>query len=102
MTKRAKIELPDLDDIKPFTKAKKGTVEELSAIGLQNGFTARHNLETKRGGGRRRRSLKTARLTLALEPRVRDDFWALADKLNEDGGELLGRLIEHYVNSEYV
>ncbi|EJF75963.1 hypothetical protein HWV54_02385 [Bartonella alsatica] len=102
MTKRAEIVLPDLENLQPFTKAQKVNEQVLGEIGQKNGFTTRHNVETKRGSGRRRRSLKTARLTLALEPEVRDSFWSLADELNEDGGDFLNRLIENYVNSNKI
>ncbi|WP_375675805.1 hypothetical protein [Bartonella sp. AP9QHHD] len=102
MTKRAEIVLPNLENLQPFTKAQKVDEQELGKIGQNNGFTTRHSIETKRGSGRRRRSLKTARLTLALEPEVRDSFWSLADELNEDGGDFLNRLIENYVNNNYT
>ncbi|WP_336277025.1 hypothetical protein [Bartonella sp. CB178] len=102
MTRRAKISLPNLNKIEPFTKAQKNSVEELSKLGLQSGFTTRHNSELRTGSGRRRRSLKTARITLALEPKVRDVFWELADERNEDGGDFLNHLIESYVNNKYI
>ncbi|EJF79117.1 hypothetical protein [Bartonella doshiae] len=104
MTKRAEIPLPNFENLQPFTKAQKVNEQDLGKIGQKNGFTTRHSVETKHasGSGRRRRSLKTARLTLALEPTVRDSFWSLADELNEDGGDFLNRLIENYVNNNYI
>ncbi|WP_407965861.1 hypothetical protein [Bartonella sp. C271] len=99
MTKRAEISLPNFENLKPFTKAQKINKQSLDAISKENGFTTRHSIEIKQGSGRRRRSLKTARLTLALEPAVKDSFWSLADELNEDGGDFLNRLIQVYVNN---
>ncbi|EJF92274.1 hypothetical protein ME9_01676 [Bartonella taylorii 8TBB] len=102
MTKRAEIPLPNFENLQPFTKAQKVNEQVLGEIGQKNGFTTRHNVENKTCVGRRRRSLKTARLTLAVEPEVRDSFWVLADKLNEDGGNFLSRLIEVYINSNKI
>ncbi|EJF80765.1 hypothetical protein MCO_00103 [Bartonella sp. DB5-6] len=102
MTKRAEIPLPNLENLQPFTKADKANEQVLGEIGKKNGFTTRHNVENKTCVGRRRRSLKTARLTLAIEPEVRDSFWSLADQLNEDGGNFLNRLIEVYINSNKI
>ncbi|MET3559555.1 hypothetical protein ABID39_000225 [Bartonella japonica] len=104
MTKRAEISLPNFENLQPFTKAQKVNEQELDEIGQKNGFTTRHSIEKKcaSGSGRRRRSLKTARLTLALEPTVRDNFWSLADDLNEDGGDFLDRLIKNYINNNYI
>lgn len=102
MTKRAEIPLPNFENLQPFTKAQKVDEKELGKISQNNGFTTRHGVEPKRGSGRRQRSLKTARLTLALEPEVKDNFWSLADELNEDGGDLLNRLIQAYVNNNYI
>ncbi|AQX22490.1 MULTISPECIES: hypothetical protein [unclassified Bartonella] len=102
MTKRAEISLPNFENLKPFTKARKTNKQSLNEISEENGFTTRHSVERKQGSGRRRRSLKTARLTLALEPTVRDSFWSLADDLNEDGGDFFHRLIETYVNNNYT
>ncbi|ENN90441.1 hypothetical protein [Bartonella schoenbuchensis] len=102
MTKRAEISLPNFENLQPFTKAQRVNEQDLNRIGQQNGFTTRHSLEIKQGNGsgRRQRSLKTARLTLALEPTVKDNFWCLADELNEDGGDFLNRLIETYVDNK--
>ncbi|WP_208439989.1 hypothetical protein [Bartonella grahamii] len=101
MTKRAEIVLPALKNLQPFTKAQKVDEQALGKIGRNNGFTTRHSVETKRGSGRRKRSLKTARLPLALEPVVRDSFWSLLDELNDAGGDFLNRLIDNYVNNNY-